>query len=184
MLFISIFYLPTSNFYLLTCAKIFIMIQRLQTVYFIAIILIAAVSCGGELISSHQMLPAMVKDYTLNSVYFKSYENGTLVSSSIQYELVAMVAIIIAWTIKVIAGYKNRPKQMLHTKINFLFIGVFIILLFVKAFVLIPDFNFSGMSLKSTFGVALLLFMVYLNLRALMLIKKDEELVKSADRIR
>ena len=33
------------------------MIQRLQTVYFIAIIIICGVSCGGELVSSHQMIP-------------------------------------------------------------------------------------------------------------------------------
>lgn len=160
------------------------MIQRIQTIYFIAIIAIAAVSCGGELISSHQMLPGLVKDYTLNSVYFNVYENGKLLSSEIQYVLILLVSLIIGWTINIILGYKSRVKQIRNTKINFAFIGLYIIVLFVTAFTKIPDFNFAGISMKSAFGIALLIFMIYLNLRALLLIKKDEELVKSADRIR
>lgn len=160
------------------------MIQRIQTVYFIAIIIICAISCGGELMSSHQMLPGLVKDYTMNSIYFKVYENGNLVSSEIQYGLIILISLIIGWTINIIMGYKNRTKQMLHTKINFVFITMYIVALFAKAFTQIPQFSFSGMSMKSTFGLALLIFMVYLNMRALFLIKKDDDLVRSADRIR
>jgi hypothetical protein len=160
------------------------MIQRLQTVYFIAIIIIAAVSCSGQLITSHQMLPGLVKDYTLNSIYFNIYENGSLVSSQIQYLLILLTSVLIGWTINIILTYKNRVKQIRNTKINFAIIAVYILGLFTRAFMLIPDFNFGGLSLKSTFGVALLIFMLYLNMRALMLIKKDEDLVRSVDRLR
>lgn len=160
------------------------MIQRLQTVYFIAIIIIAAVSCSGQLITSHQMLPGLVKDYTLNSIYFNVYENGSLVSSQIQYLLILLTSVLIGWTINIILTYKNRVKQIRYTKINFAIIAVYILGLFTRAFMLIPDFNFGGLSLKSTFGVALLIFMLYLNMRALMLIKKDEDLVRSVDRLR
>lgn len=160
------------------------MIQRLQTVYFIAIIIIAAVSCSGQLITSHQMLPGLVKDYTLNSIYFNVYENGSLVSSQIQYLLILLTSVLIGWTINIILTYKNRVKQIRYTKINFVIIAVYILGLFTRAFMLIPDFNFGGLSLKSTFGVALLIFMLYLNMRALMLIKKDEDLVRSVDRLR
>ena len=160
------------------------MIQRLQTVYFIAIIIIAAVSCSGQLITSHQMLPGLVKDYTLNSIYFNIYENGSLVSSQIQYMLILLTSVLIGWTINIILTYKNRVKQIRNTKINFAIIAVYILGLFTRAFMLIPDFNFGGLSLKSTFGVALLIFMLYLNMRALMLIKKDEDLVRSVDRLR
>jgi len=160
------------------------MIQRLQTVYFIAIIIIAAVSCSGQLINSHQMLPGLVKDYTLNSIYFNIYENGSLVSSQIQYMLILLTSVLIGWSINIILTYKNRVKQIRYTKINFAIIAVYILGLFTRAFMLIPDFNFGGLSLKSTFGVALLIFMLYLNMRALMLIKKDEDLVRSVDRLR
>lgn len=160
------------------------MIQRLQTVYFIGIIIIAAVSCSGQLISSHQMLPGLVKDYTLNAIYFKVFENGILVSSQIQFMLILLTSVLIGWTINIILTYKNRVKQIRYTKINFAVIAIYILALFVQAFILIPDFSLSGLSLKSTFGVALLIFMLYLNMRALMLIKKDEELVRSVDRLR
>jgi uncharacterized membrane protein len=55
---------------------------------------------------------------------------------------------------------------------------------FSTAALKIPGFNMSSLSFASTFGIALMIFMFYLNWRAIMLIKRDEELVKSADRIR
>jgi hypothetical protein len=160
------------------------MIQRLQTIYFIAIIFICAMACGGSLINVHQMSEGLVKDYIMNLVYLRSYENGILVATAIQYELIAVVSIILGWTINIILGFKNRKRQLFHTKINFLFIAILIVVLFIKAFTTIPNFAFNTLSMQSTFGLALLFFMLYLNLRALLLIRKDEELVKSADRIR
>jgi hypothetical protein len=160
------------------------MIQRLQTVYFIAIILICAMACGGSLVNYMQSTPGMVREYSMNLIFLNYKENGMLISSKIQFELIALVSLVIGWTINCLLGYKNRKRQMTLTKINFLFIAALIVVLFVKAFTSIPDFAFNTLSMQSTFGLALLFFMLYLNLRALMLIRKDEELVKSADRIR
>lgn len=160
------------------------MIQRLQTVYFIAIILICAMACGGSLINVHQMGEGWVRDYIMNLIYLRSFENGTLVDTSIQFELIALVSLVIGWTVNIILGFKNRKRQIIHTKINFVFIVALIVVLFIKAFTTIPNFAFGTLSMQSTFGLALLFFMLYLNLRALLLIRKDEELVKSADRLR
>jgi hypothetical protein len=160
------------------------MIQRLQTVYLVAIIFICAMACGGSLINAHQMGEGLVKDHIMNLIYLRTYENGILVSTQIQYELIAMVSIIIGWTINIILGFKNRKRQILHTKINFVLMALLILLLFVKAFSNIPNFAFNTLTMQSTFGLALLFFMLYLNLRVLLLIKKDEDLVKSADRLR
>lgn len=160
------------------------MIQRLQTVYFIAIIFICAMACGGSLINVHQMSDGLVNDYIMNMIYLRSYENGTLVSQTIMWELIAMVSVVIGWTINIILGFKNRTRQILHTKINFLLMSLLIVVLFVKAFTAIPNFAFGSLSMQSTFGLALLFFMLYLNMRALLLIRKDDNLVKSADRIR
>jgi membrane-associated HD superfamily phosphohydrolase len=160
------------------------MIQRLQTIYFIAIIFIAAMACGGSLINAHQMSAGMAKDFYINAIYMRSFENGTLVSQTINWDLIGAVSLIIGWTINIILGFKNRSRQILHTKLNFVFIVLFIVLLFVKAFTAIPDYSFETLSMKSTFGLALLFFMLYLNLRALLLIRKDDNLVKSADRLR
>ncbi len=160
------------------------MIQRIQTVYFIAIIIICAMACGGSLINVHQMQEGLVKDYILNLVYLRYYENGVLTTSSIQYELIALTSLVIGWTLNIILGYKNRKRQMAHAKLNFVFIAVLVVGLFAKAFTAIPEFAFATLSMQSTFGLALLFFMLYLNLRGLLLIRKDEELVKSADRLR
>ncbi len=160
------------------------MIQRIQTVYFIAIILICAMACGGSLINIHQMQEGLVKDYILNLVYLRYYENGVLTSSAIQYELIALVSLVIGWTLNIILGYKNRKRQMTHAKLNFVFIALLVVALFAKAFMAIPEFGFATLSMQSTFGLALLFFMLYLNLRGYLLIRKDEELVKSADRLR
>jgi membrane-associated HD superfamily phosphohydrolase len=89
----------------------------------------------------------------------RSFENGTLVSQTINWDLIAAVSLIIGWTINIILGFKNRSRQILHTKLNFLFIVLFIVLLFVKAFTAIPDYSFETLSMKSTFGLALLFFM-------------------------
>jgi hypothetical protein len=56
---------------------------------------------------------------------------------------------------------------------------------FSTAALKIPGFNMSSLSFASTFGIALMIFMFYLKLeRPSCLLKRDEELVKSADRIR
>lgn len=160
------------------------MIQRLQTVYFIAIIIICAMACGGSLINVHQMQEGLVKDYIMNLIYLRYFENGVLISSTIQYELIGLVSVVIAWSINIILGFKNRKRQMTHAKLNFVFIALLIIVLFVKAFTAIPEFSFASLTMQSTFGLALLFFMLYLNLRGYLLIRKDDELVKSADRLR
>lgn len=176
------------------------MIQRLQSLYLFAIIVLALITCTGQLIDFHHSVPSnttinaqtsqpeitsgSVTDYTLNAIYLNTYVNGDLRQSDIQYLLIALVAILIGWTLNVILGYKDRKKQMLHTKLNFIVIGVYLVAVIVTAYTKIPEFTFVGMTIKASIGIALIVFMLYLNLRALLLIKKDDDLVKSADRIR
>ena len=73
---------------------------------------------------------------------------------------------------------------MLHAKLNFVVIGMYLSAVLAKAFTQIPNFTFANMTLKASIGLALIIFMLYLNLRALLLMRKDDELVKSADRLR
>ena len=182
------------------------MIQRIQTIYLFAIIILALVTCSGQIIDFQERIATATKvapvtdatttapvdtvfkgkavAYTLNAVYFNTYVNGDLQESRIQYGLIIIVSLIIGWTLNIILGFKNRKKQLLHTKINFVLIGAYLAAVLAKAFVQIPNFTFTGMTIKASLGLALIIFMLYLNLRALLLIKRDEELVKSADRLR
>jgi hypothetical protein len=163
-----------------------IMIQRLQSVYFLAIIIIGAVLCGGSIVNVHQDINGVSTDYVLNIIYFNVYENQTIVAdkSGIQYALIALLTLVIVWTIKVIFSYKNRTEQIKFAKFNYVFMLLLLAATFSTAALKIPGFNMSSLSFASTFGIALMIFMFYLNWRAIMLVKRDEELVKSADRIR
>jgi hypothetical protein len=160
------------------------MIQRLQTVYFIAIILICLLISTGTLLSGSLSTEGLVTYYQLNLIYFKVFENGTLVSSEIQYFLIFLLSAIIGWTLNIMFSFKDRSKQIKLAKWNYLFILLLIVALFTKAVMDIPGFAFAVQRMDSVFGLALLFFIGYLNFRAIMLIKKDDALVKSADRIR
>ena len=61
---------------------------------------------------------------------------------------------------------------------------VLVLAVFAKAMMAIPTFTFGKLFPYSAIGMMLLTFLFYLNWRALRLVKKDEDLVKSADRIR
>jgi len=168
----------------LNFAQIFCMIQRFQTLYLLAIILIGGMLCTGSVINMHVVDQQINRDYTMNFMYFNTYENGQLVASKTQYLLLVMLALVIGWTVKTIFDYKNRPMQMRNVKMNFVLLGLLAVSLFSTATFQIPSFNLSTLNFNSIFGLALMIYMFYANLRAYMLIKKDEDLVKSADRIR
>ncbi|MCX6187363.1 MAG: DUF4293 family protein [Bacteroidetes bacterium] len=162
------------------------MIQRLQSIYFIAIIIIGAVLCGGSIVNVHQDVNGVSTDYVLNIIYFNVTENNIIVAekSSIQFALITLMAMLLAWTIKVLFSFKNRNLQIKYARFNFVFMFLLLAATFSTAALKIPGFNMSSLSFPSIFGIALMIFMFYLNWRAIMLIKHDEELVKSADRIR
>ncbi|MBW7844430.1 MAG: DUF4293 family protein [Bacteroidia bacterium] len=166
------------------------MIQRIQTVYLFAIIILALITCSGQIIDFQDRIPGQTETqgtaiaYQLNAVFFNTYQNGSLVNSEIQYGLIILVSLIVGWTLNIILKFKNRKRQLLLTKINFIIIGSYLAAVLAKAFTQIPNFTFANMTLKASIGLALIFFMLYLNLRALLLIRKDEELVKSVDRLR
>ena len=99
------------------------MIQRIQTVYFFAIIVLALITCTGKIIDFQSSFPTneagvvaadstsidgQAVGYTLNAIYFNHYVNGTLKSSEIQYGLIILVSIIIGWTLNIIFSFKYR----------------------------------------------------------------------------
>jgi hypothetical protein len=161
------------------------MIQRIQTIYFIAIIIICATLCTGSVIKTMETLPTGgTGEYNLNLFYYTALENGALTASKVQFELIAIVAIIIGLTVTVIFSFKDRMKQKKLAKVNYIIMLVLALAVFTKAVILFPTFSFSKIFPYSSFGLMLICFLFYLNWRAIRLIKKDEELVRSADRIR
>lgn len=161
------------------------MIQRIQSVFLLLIIILIATLCGISILHLVYVEPeSKTTEYILNLFYFNKFENGLLIESNLQYDLILISSLIIGLSIYVLMNFKNRIKQMSFTQINLLAIIGLIVAFAVKAYLFIPNFSSDKMMLSSIFGIAIFLFIVYLNVRVYVLIKKDEDLVRSADRIR
>jgi hypothetical protein len=161
------------------------MIQRIQSVFLLIIIIIAAALCGINVLHLVYVEPeSKTTEYVLNLFYFNKLENGILIESNLQIGLILIVSIIIGLSAYILMNFKNRLRQMSFTQINLLAIISLIGTFAVKAYLFIPNFSSEKMMLSSMIGITLLLFMLYLNVRVYFLIKKDEDLVRSADRIR
>ena len=136
------------------------MIQRIQTVYLLVVILISGI------------LPFWVNlwsDTGGNEIFAK---NEILVSIAFYASAVlALIAIVL---------FKNRKNQFVMNRLNL------ILNLFLLGFFVYRSLNLSGETLVSEKGIGMLIpvvsivFLVLAN-RA---IKKDEDLVKSVDRLR
>ncbi|WP_276167720.1 DUF4293 domain-containing protein [Zobellia alginiliquefaciens] len=136
------------------------MIQRIQTVYLLIVILITGI------------LPFWVNlwsDAEGNEIFAK---NDVFISGAFYVSaLLALVAIVL---------FKNRKNQFVVNRLNM------ILNLFLLGFFVYRSLNLSGEILVSEKGIGMLIpiisivFLVLAN-RA---IKKDEDLVKSVDRLR
>ncbi len=122
--------------------------------------------------------------YELNLFYFKIIENGMLKETQLQIGLIAITSVVIGLSAIIIGSYKDRKKQIRLSWINLIAIIILVIAFLTKAILFIPNFDSSNLLILSVVGLSIFFFIIYLNLRAIMLIKKDEELVRSADRIR
>lgn len=161
------------------------MIQRIQSVFLLIIIIIAASLCGMSILHLIYIEPeSKTTEYVLNLFYFNKLENGILIESNLQIVLILLTSIVIGMSVFILINFKNRIRQMSFTQINVLAIISLIATFGFKAYLYIPNFSSNKMMLSSIFGITSMLFMLYLNIRVYFLIKKDEDLVKSADRIR
>ncbi len=161
------------------------MIQRIQSVFLVLIIAIVATLCGMQTLHLIYVEPnAKTNEYVMNLFYFNRLENGLLVEIQVQYLLILLASIVIGLSLYILLNFKNRLKQMQFTQINLFAILVLLAAFAIKAYSFVPNFSSEKLMLSSLFGISLFLFMIYLNIRVFFLIKKDEDLVRSADRIR
>ncbi|MEP7170311.1 MAG: DUF4293 domain-containing protein [Bacteroidota bacterium] len=164
------------------------MIQRIQSLYLLVVVLLSVLLFFLPI--STKIIPAdpaknISKEitYKTNVSGIEKYENRTLVSSSANFILLVLnigggiVATIIIFL------YRKRMLQMKLTRLCILFVAAFIA----------ADFYFSdalGKELGSDYNTIYLsgsyfpIIQIILLMMAVRAIKKDEELVRSADRIR
>jgi len=156
------------------------MIQRIQTVFLFFVFAISIAVC---------FLPLANYDgpdfyYRLNAINVTDLQNQ---SSSIPdtfpqpYPLLIIMIGIAILTAFIIFSYKNRYAQMKLCKLDMLLHVVFIVVLFFYA-----DSMEKLSTLSSEYGIGAMLPLISLVLLFLASrsIKKDEDLVKSQDRLR
>ena len=136
------------------------MIQRIQTIYLLIVALLAG------------LLPIWF------SLWVDAQGNDVFASSDVLVSVAFYVSVTLA--IIAIALFKNRKNQFVVNRLNM------ILNLFLLGFFVYRSLNLSGETLVSEKGIGMLIpiisivFLVLANKA----IKKDEDLVKSVDRLR
>ena len=136
------------------------MIQRIQSVYLVIVALMSSV------------LPFFVNLWS-DTQGIAVYANNELLISITFYISAAMAL----WTIFL---FKNRKNQFVVNRLNM------ILNLFLLGFFVYRSLNLSGETLVSEKGIGMLIpiFSIIFLVLANRAIKKDEDLVKSVDRLR
>ncbi len=136
------------------------MIQRIQTVYLFGVALLAAV------------LP--------NLFYLWKMEDGTEVYAKTELWLAVCFYLSSLMALINIVLFKNRKNQFVINRLNIL------LNLFLLGFFVYRSLNLSGEAVASEKGIGMLIpvFSIVFLVLANKAIKKDEDLVKSVDRLR
>ena len=159
------------------------MMQRIQSLYLLCVaLLIGAMSLTP--LSVYKIDNAASGIELKNSISLMTdLKSGEVILQN--YPSLILYSIIIIFSFSIIFLFKNRRQQIKLCRINFFIITVFIFLLYFYDDFLVMKYahgsSFSNTYLFGSYAPFAALLLVYLAIGA---IKKDEELVRSADRIR
>jgi len=147
------------------------MIQRIQSVFLLFVAIIAALLF---------VFPAEMYVSSTETIFYTLLPFGVkVVTSHIIYGLFAANIGLIVLSFVAIFQYKNRRKQLKTSRLLMLLSAMQVSLMFVFNL-----YNAEGYRKDFTWAAYLPLGMIVFSLLAGIFIKKDEELVRSADRIR
>jgi len=164
------------------------MIQRIQSIYFLIVVLLAVLLFFLPI--STKIIPVnpaknISKDLTWKTDLYgtKKFENGTLVSNSANYVLLLLSVATGALTAIIIFLYRKRMMQMMLTRLCILITTTFIAVDFFFSDALGKEYgaDYKTIYLSGSYFPIIQIILLVMAVRA---IKKDEELVRSADRIR
>ena len=164
------------------------MIQRIQSVYLLIVVLLSALLFFLPI--STKIIPAnpeknISKDVTYKTDLYgiEKFENGTPVSSSSNFILLIFNIATGLVSAYIIFLYRKRRLQMNLTRLCILFASAFIAVDFYFSDALGKEYgtDYKTMYLSGSYFPIIQIILLVMAMRA---IKKDEELVRSADRIR
>lgn len=158
------------------------MIQRPQSIFLLLVIICELVVLGGASIWSKTNFDG--NEVLVNIQTWVHTVNGKTVKEGTHYLLMALLAGSTLLTAGILFSYKNRLRQMLMGLINSMLIagtiGYAFYIIFKEA---IPLFD-SAQNGKYALGFYALVVALLGNMIANRLIRKDEMLVRSSDRMR
>ena len=160
------------------------MIQRIQTVYLLLVALIGGLLYVYPLVS---LVPANANAepvvYHVSALKVEMLINGTSDLMMRFWPVVVLNALVIAFALLIVFQYRNRRRQMNYTQLLLLLNLAQIVLLVVDVDRLRSIAGTNHQVSYSVFAVLPVIQLVLTRL-AITAIKKDDELVRSADRLR
>jgi len=151
------------------------MLQRLQSLFLFIII---GISVADLFLPMASFGETKLTLFCLNVI---NTDNGVVLDAVKSFPLLILMIVIVIITVTTIFSYKNRVRQVKFCKLNILLNIVFMVVLFWYADTLE---KLSGATAQYAMGAFLPLASVVLLFLTNRSIKKDEELVKSTDRLR
>lgn len=151
------------------------MIQRIQTVY----LLVALICLSLLFVFPFSTYTLPEADAVFNTL---GLSNGPATVSI--FPVVMNVVIAIVLLILSIISFKNRKRQMLFNKLNYLTIIILLIFIFVDFNIIEKKIEVENEAIHYGIGMFLPIIALVALGMASRAIKKDEDLIKSMDRIR
>ena len=164
------------------------MIQRIQSVYLLIVVILSVLLFFLPI--STKIIPVdlsknISKDisYKMNLYGTEKFENGSLTSSDSNLVLLILNLAAGITSLVIILLYRKRIMQMKLTRLAILFTSAFIVVDFYFSDALGKEYGeaYKPMYLSGSYFPVIQLILLVMAMRA---IKKDEDLVRSADRIR
>jgi hypothetical protein len=164
------------------------MIQRIQSIYLLIVVALSVMILLMPV--SSKIIPADATKNIMKNITFKStvygiekYENGTLVSTDSNFMLMILNSATGILSLIIIFLYNKRMLQIKLSKLCVLLTSAFIAVDFYFSDSLGSQYgpDYKTMYMSGSYFPIIQIILFVMIIRA---IKKDEELVKSADRIR
>jgi Ni/Fe-hydrogenase subunit HybB-like protein len=150
--------------------------QRAQTIYLALVVVVMALT----LILPFAIYPLESGDVTFN-LFGLSPESE---DASVWFPYYMVIALIIGLALFSVTQFKNRKRQLNLGKINYLLILGMVVMLFVDASSVAKGLSLSEDAIKYQFGMYMPVIAFAFTFLANRSIKKDEDLVKSVERLR
>ena len=160
------------------------MIQRVQSVYLVLVKIFAVLFLFvpiGNVILTNEPINISIAENNLSEI-----SAASLGGEWLRYFVIALAIIIMILTLITIFVYKKRLKQIKLNQINLILHILMIALTFFYIDIIRSHISSEGLEIGFRYGLAILLPLIslILILMATKAIRKDENIVRSADRLR